>query len=186
MRIHQMEDIQQLLYPLRHYDQEEGQTDGSRHWDTMSPTLVRAFAREEARDFDDEYWLMLIHEGSNKMRTEYCEVSNGSLSYLQAVQGNCGGIPISPKLMNYTLIPCNWKEHIYHRRISWNVQSIWGSGLIPGGSENDRARQSVFCTALNPFGQDTEEEPRSFDYSGPQKNNTMRHIGNAIKMRYFM
>ena len=62
---------------LRHYDQEERQTDGSRHWDTIRPTLVRAFAREEARDFDDGYWLKLIHEGSNKMRIEYCVDKNG-------------------------------------------------------------------------------------------------------------
>ena len=27
----------------------------------------------------------------------------------------------------------------------------------------------MFCTALNSFGKDTEEEPRSFDYTVPQK-----------------
>ena len=72
---------------------------------TFKPTLVRAFAREGARDFDDDYWLVLIHEGSNKMRMEYCKDSNGSLCYLRAIQGHSGGIPISPELMNYTLIP---------------------------------------------------------------------------------
>ena len=41
--------------------------------------------------------------------------------------------------------------------------------MIPGGKENDRARQSVFCTVLNPFGKDPEEEPRNFDYNVPQK-----------------
>ena len=124
------------------------QTDGSRHWDTIGPTLVKAFAREDARDFDDGYWLMLIHEGSNKMRFEYCEDNNESL-FLRAIQGHSGGTPINPDLMNYTLIPYNWKEHIYHTGISWNCQSILGSGLSPGGKENDRARQSVFCTALH-------------------------------------
>ena len=124
---------------LRHDDQEERQTDSSRHWDTIRPTLVKAFAREEARDFDDGYWLML--------RIEYCEDNNGSVCHLRAR---------IDELFAYSL---HWKEHIYHRRISWNFQSILGSGLIPGRQENDRARQSVFCTALNPFGQDTEEEP---------------------------
>ena len=62
------------------------------------------------------------------------------------------------ELMNYTYIPFDWKEHIYH--ISWNFQSIFGEWTSSGRErENDRARQSVFCTALNPFGQDTEEEP---------------------------
>ena len=49
---------------------------------------MRASAREEARDFDDGYWLMLIHEGSNKMRIKYCEDNNGSLCYLRAIQGH--------------------------------------------------------------------------------------------------
>ena len=64
---------------LRHYDQEERQTDGSRHWDNIKPTLVRALAQEGAREFDDVCWLVLIHEGSNKMRMEYCKDSSGSL-----------------------------------------------------------------------------------------------------------
>ena len=62
--------------------------------------------REKARDFDDGYWLTLIHEGSNKMRIEYCEDRNGSVCYLRAVQGHPGGIPLTPESMNYTLILC--------------------------------------------------------------------------------
>ena len=54
----------------RHYDQEERQTDGSRHWGTSRPILMKAFAREEARHFDGGCWLMLICEGNNKMRIE--------------------------------------------------------------------------------------------------------------------
>ena len=103
---------------------------------------MRAFAREKARDFDDGYWLTLIHEGSNHMRIECCEDRNGSVCYLRAVQGHPGGVPISPELMNYTLFLYNWKEHIYHGGISWNFQCILESGLSPGGKENDRARQS--------------------------------------------
>ena len=64
---------------LRHNDQEERQADGSRHWDNIMPTMLRAFARERAQDFADDDWLVLIHEGSNKMRMEYCKDSSGSL-----------------------------------------------------------------------------------------------------------
>ena len=39
---------------LRHFDQEERQTDGSRHLDSIKSVLVRKFAHEGARDFDDE------------------------------------------------------------------------------------------------------------------------------------
>ena len=39
---------------LRHCDQDERQTDGSRHWDTIRPILVNVFAQEEALDFDGD------------------------------------------------------------------------------------------------------------------------------------
>ena len=82
---------------LRHCDLDERQTDGSRHWDTVRPKLVKTFA-QEARDFDDGYWLMVIDEGSNKMRIEYCKDNNGSLCCLRAIHGHSGGIPTSREL----------------------------------------------------------------------------------------
>ena len=113
---------------------------------------------------------LLIHEGSNKMRIEFYKDNNESLFYLRATQGHSGGIPESPELMNYTLIPYKWKEYIFHKGISWNFQSILESGIIPGGKENDRARQAVFFTPLNPFGNDLEEEEdHHFVYTLPQK-----------------
>ena len=138
-----------IIKMLRHYDQDERQTDGSRHWDTIRPVLLRAFAQQGARDFDEGFWLHLIHEGSNKKRLECCKDNNGSLCYLRAIQGHSGGIPISPELMNHTLIPYKWKEYIFHRGISWNFRSILESGIIPRGKENDRAQQAVFFTPLN-------------------------------------
>ena len=49
---------------LRHYDQDERQRDGSRHWDSMKPVFMKAFAHKGARDFDDGYLLRLIHGGA--------------------------------------------------------------------------------------------------------------------------
>ena len=54
-----------------------------------------------------------------------------------------------------------------------------------GRKEDDRARQSVFCTALNPFGQVPEEGEPHFDYTVPQKQsfetqwkrNKMQNVG---------
>ena len=43
-----------LTTMLRHFDQEERQIDGSRHWDSTDPVLMRAFAHEGARDFSDK------------------------------------------------------------------------------------------------------------------------------------
>ena len=51
----------------------------------------------------------------------------------------------------------------------WNTQSILESGIIPGGKENDKARQAVFCTPLNPFGNDPDEEKPHDDHTVPQK-----------------
>ena len=53
-----------LTTMLRHYDQDERQPDGSRRWDSIKPVLMKLFAQKRARDFDDEYWSRLIHDGS--------------------------------------------------------------------------------------------------------------------------
>ena len=87
---------------LRHYDPNERQLDGSMHWDTIGPVLLRAFAQEGTRDSDEGFWFFLIHEGSNKKRLEYSKDNSGSLCHLRAVQGHSGGIPIRPDLMGYT------------------------------------------------------------------------------------
>ena len=79
---------------LRHFDQDERQTDGSGHWDSVKSALVRKFACEGARDFSDEAWLQKIFEGSTKKSIEYCKDKDGILSYLPAIQGHSGGIPI--------------------------------------------------------------------------------------------
>ena len=56
---------------LRHYGQ--GQPDRSRHWDSIRPVLMTAFAHEGARDFRDEAWLQKNFECSTMKRTEYCK-----------------------------------------------------------------------------------------------------------------
>ena len=42
---------------LRHYDKDERQTDGSRHWDTIEQVLLKAFPQDGARDFEEGFWL---------------------------------------------------------------------------------------------------------------------------------
>ena len=41
--------------------------------------------------------------------------------------------------------------------------------MIPGGKEKNKARQAVFLTPTNPFGNDPEEEEPHDDYTVPQK-----------------
>ena len=77
--------------------------------------------------------------------------------------------------MEYTPIPHNWKEFIFHMEISWNSHSLLESGIILGGKENDKARQAVFFTLLNPFGNDPDEEKPHDDYTVPQKVHYQTH-----------
>ena len=72
--------------------------------------------------------------------------------------------------MELTLVPHNWKEFIFRMRISFVELSIHlGSGIIPGGKENDKARQAVFFTLLHPFGNDPDEEKPHDDCTVPLK-----------------
>ena len=90
---------------VRHYDQEERQSDAAVHWDTIRPKLLRAFADRGARDFSEKDWLRHIIEGSSKTRFEYCEDSKNSLTCVRTIQGHSGGITIAPALMGHIKIP---------------------------------------------------------------------------------
>ena len=103
---------------VRHYDQDEREEDGSYRWETVRSVLLRELAQESAKYFSDNYWIPLIQQGSSKRRIDYY-LDKKSLCYLRAIQGHSGGIAIRPGMMEYTLIPHNWKEDILDRRISW-------------------------------------------------------------------
>ena len=67
---------------VRRYDQDERQPDAAIHWDAIKLVLMKAFAKQGARDFSDEDWLRHIHQGSSKTRFEYCEDSKNSSASL--------------------------------------------------------------------------------------------------------
>ena len=72
-------------------------------------------------------------------------------------------------MIRCVLILRNWKRYIFHKGLSWNFQSMLGNGSITGGKEKDEARQTVFLTPTNPFGNDPEAEEPHDDYTVPQK-----------------
>ena len=100
---------------VRHYDQDERQSDAALHRDTIRPVLLKAFAKHGARDFSEKHRLPLIHEGSSKTRIEYCEDSKNSLAYFRAIQAHSAGIPNDRELKDYIRILFKWKEFIFHR-----------------------------------------------------------------------
>ena len=71
---------------LRDYDQDERQSDASLLWDAIRLVLLKAFAKQGARDFSDKDWLRLIHQGSSKTRFGHCEDSENSLAHFRSIQ----------------------------------------------------------------------------------------------------
>ena len=147
--------------------QGEREQDGSYLGETLKSVLLKAFAQKGVGDISDTQWIHLIHEGTSKKRLEYCLDSKKCLCHLRAIQTLWW---YSVKTRDDGIRVCsNWRQYIFHLGISWNLQSILRSGLIPGRKENDRARRAVFFVHLNPPGNETDEEEPHFDYPVPQK-----------------
>ena len=88
--------------------------------------------------------------GGHKKRYQYKTDSSGQeILYLRALQGHSGRNPIDPSLQDNVLIPDNFFEYIYHIGCAINLHSITNSGLIPGGQNLGKERQTVFFTAVN-------------------------------------
>ena len=86
---------------VRRYDQDERETHGAVHWNSVVPKLRKAFQKSGGRKFSDTDWPQYFFERSNKMRFQYCMNSNKSLLYIRAIQGHTGGNLIAPELMGH-------------------------------------------------------------------------------------
>ena len=169
--------ISQTVTPvLRQFDQDERESDGSRHWEAFKSVLLRKFERDGVRDFHDEVCLQKIFEGSSKKRIEYCKNNDGIFMLLTSdsrafwrysnrtrIDGLCLNSSKLEEILIYIYIS------ISHKGFSCNFQSILEHGLIPAGKEKDKARQAVFLTPTNIFGDGPEEEKPHDDFTVPQK-----------------
>ena len=88
-------------------------------------------------------------------------------SHLRALQGHLGRNPIDPTLQDNVLIPNDFFENIYHIGCAINLQSIVNSGLIAGGQNSSRDRQTVFFTAVNPMHKN-HQDPKELDLTKPR------------------
>ena len=106
-----------------------------------------------SQHWSDEMWKSKIAGGGgNKQRFQYCIDSSGQeILYLRALQGHSGRNPIDPSLQDNVLIPGTFFEYIYHIGCATKLHSITNSGLIPGGQNLGKERQTVFFTAVNPM-----------------------------------
>ena len=117
---------------------------------------------------DDVWKSKMAGGGSNKKRFQYCADSSGQeILYLRALQGHSGRNPIDPILQDNVLITNNFFEYIYHIGCAVNLHSITNSGLIPGGQNSSRDRQTVFFTAMNPT-QKNHQDPTELDLAKPR------------------
>ena len=65
------------------------------------------------------------------------------------------------------MIPNNFFECIYHTGCAVNLHSFTNSGLIPGGQNTSRDRQTVLFTAVNPMHK-THQDRIELDLTKPR------------------
>ena len=90
--------------------------------------------------------------GGNKKRFQYCTDPSGQdILYFRALQGHSGRNFIDPSPQDNVLIPDNFFHYIYHIGCAINLHPITNSGLIPGGQNLGKERQTVFFTVVDPM-----------------------------------
>ena len=106
--------------------------------------------------------------GGNKKRFQYCTDPPGQeFLYLRALQGHSGRNLIDPFLQDNVLIPNDFFEYMCHIGCAINLHSITNSGLIAGGQNSGRERQTVFFAAVKPMNQD-HRDPQEVDLTKPR------------------
>ena len=106
--------------------------------------------------------------GGQKKIFQYCTDPWGQeIPYLRALQGHSGRNPIDPSPHDNVFIPNNFFEYIYHIGCAINLHSITNSGLIPGGQNLSKVRQTVFFTAVNPINKE-HKDPYEIDLNAPR------------------
>ena len=123
---------------------------------------------EYSQYWSDDMWKSkMAGGGGNKKRFQYCTDPSGQeILYLRALQGHSGRNPIDPSLQDKILIPNNFLEYVYHIGCAVNLHSITNSGLIAGGQNSSRDRQTVFLTVVNPMQKNHQDPKRArFDHT---------------------
>ena len=98
---------------------------------------------------------------------EHTDPSGQENLYLRALQGHSGRNPIDPTLEDTVLIPDNFFEHICPIGCAVSLHYITNSGLIPGGQNSSRERQTVFFTSVNPMNEE-HRDPQELDLTKPR------------------
>ena len=116
-------------------------------------------------------WLVWLQTEDPKRRYQHCFDYFGSITHL-------GSNLIDPTLQDNVLIGPGIFPYIYHVGSNFNLHSIVGNGLRPGGQNLSR-RQSVFFLPVDPRKED-HKDPEFIDNSVPRhaqyvQNTRKRH-----------
>ena len=151
---------------LRHGDLPR-EEDGAIEFWRLKDRLRHEF--ENSQHWSDEMWKSkMAGGGGNKKIFQYCtDLSGQEILFLRALQGHSGRNPIDPSLQDTVLIPDNIFEYIYHMGCAINLHSITNSGLISGGQNSSRERQTVFFTVVNPMDKE-HNDPYEIDLNAPR------------------
>ena len=124
---------------------------------------------EHSQYWSDEMWKSRMAEGGGREeRFQYCtDSSRQEILYLRALQGPSGRNPIDPSLQDEVLIPNNFFEYIYHIGCAISLHSITHSGLIAGGQNSSRERQTAFFTSVDPMHKE-HRGPNNIDLVAPR------------------
>ena len=82
--------------------------------------------------------------------------------FFSALQCHSGRNSIDLSLQDNVLIPNNFFEYIDHIGCAVNLHTVTNSGLIAGGQNSSRDRQTVFFTDLNPMYKN-HQDPKELD-----------------------
>ena len=139
------------------------------------------------QNWSDDRWLVcLASDWGSKRRYQYCIDYLGSIIYLRAFQGHSGNNLIDLALQENVLSGLGIFPYIYHVGCAFNLHSIIGNGLIPGG-QNLGKKQSVFFLPVDPRNDD-HKNPKNIDYSVPRHarylQNTWKKHQDTIKGMY--
>ena len=113
------------------------------------------FRRLKSKHWSSRLWKSHMEKGGGcKKRFQYCTDHQGEEI-------------LSPSLQDNVLIPNGFFEYIYHVGNPINLHSITNSGLIAGGRNASKERQTAFFTVVNPMAGDLHEQTE-FDMTKPR------------------
>ena len=115
-------------------------------------------------------WTRHLERGGGPTKRFQCLIDPylvDKILYLRTIQSHSGWNPDDPSLQDNVMIPNDFFEYIYHVGSHLNGHPIIDSGLIAGGRNANKQRDTVFFTAVDPLKANLHEQ-REFDLTKPR------------------